>query len=124
MNLVVAVAVGSALGGVARYYLTAALQGPLSAFPWGTLVVNAVGCFILGGAARYTATAPELSPAIRTFIIAGFCGGFTTFSTFSYETIVLIERGAITRAFSYVGVSVLLGLLAATTGAYLVRSMR
>ncbi len=124
MNLLFAVAAGSALGGVARYVITGALQSPLSQFPWGTFVVNVVGCLILGATARVVGTAGDLSPVARTFIAAGFCGAFTTFSAFSYETLTMLEKGATARALSYVAASVLLGLLAAMAGAQLARGIR
>ena len=90
------VAVGSALGGVARYWcsgLAARLWG--ETFPWGTLIVNVVGSFIIGLFA--TVTGPDgrfLVPSnARVFVMVGFCGGYTTFSSFSLQTLALARDG-------------------------------
>jgi fluoride exporter len=97
LGLYGAVGVGSALGALARYLCTlamVALLGP--AFPWGTLAVNVLGSFLIGLYATVTEPDGRLraSPAQRQFVIAGFCGGFTTFSIFSLETLLLVERQA------------------------------
>ena len=117
MPLVFAVAAGSALGGVARYLVSSALADRHSGgFPLGTLVVNIVGSFVLGALVRYTTVAPALSPMLRLLIGAGFCGGFTTFSAFSVETLDLVQRGEHTRALLYVSLSIVTGLAAAVAG--------
>ena len=96
MSAVILIAVGSALGGVARYGtgIFAASQFG-AAFPWGTLIVNIVGSFIIGLATA--ATGPDgpwpLQPDYRLFITVGFCGGFTTFSAFSMQTLDLMQSG-------------------------------
>lgn len=94
--LYAAVMAGSSLGAIARFACSLAmvsLFGP--GFPWGTLAVNVLGSFLIGLYA--TITEPDgclrVSPAMRQFVIAGFCGGFTTFSIFSLETVLLIEDG-------------------------------
>ncbi len=84
-----AVATGSALGGVSRYgvgLLAARLLG--SGFPWGTLLINIAGSFIIGLFAAVSA-----SPELRIFVMVGFCGGFTTFSSFSLQTMALLQAG-------------------------------
>ncbi|MBL8962019.1 MAG: fluoride efflux transporter CrcB [Gemmatimonadetes bacterium] len=117
------VALGSAIGGVARFLIGGALQRADSTFPSGTLAVNIVGSFILGGVARYAAMTPTFSPELRLLLGAGFCGGLTTFSTFSVETIALMQNGALARAGLYVATSVLAGLAAALLGMAAVRTL-
>jgi CrcB protein len=111
------VAVGSAIGGVSRYLLGGLIQRVLdTTFPAGTLLINISGSFLLGAILRYAIETPTLSPEIRAFLTIGFCGGYTTFSTFSYETVALLEDGEWTRAGLYVGASVLLSLLGVFLG--------
>ena len=113
------VAVGSGLGGVLRY-LVPCWVGSASGFPWATLMVNAVGSlligFLSGLLARHGGSSAE---SIRCFAVVGFCGGFTTFSTFSNETFRLIENNQWLSAAGYVGFSVAAGLIAVFVG-YLV----
>jgi CrcB protein len=111
------IAAGSALGGVGRYLLGGLVQRLLSGtFPAGTLVVNLTGSFLLGLFLRYALDTPTLTPELRAFLTIGFCGGYTTFSTFSYETMLLLEDGEWTRAGLYAGLSVLLALTATALG--------
>ena len=116
-SLVLAVATGSAVGGVARFLLTDAVQQrSVSAFPVGTLVVNVVGCLALGFIMQLALDTGELSPTARALLTTGFCGGFTTFSTFSWETLALIQAGSLRRAaFNALG-SVTFGLAAIWIG--------
>ena len=124
MPILLAVAAGSATGGVARYLMTGALQsGTRGAFPIGTLAVNILGSFILGAVARYAVMNPGFSPELRVLLGAGFCGGFTTFSTFSVETLELMQAGDYPRALGYVGVSVVASLAAAAMGMASVRML-
>jgi fluoride exporter len=93
-RLYAAVAAGSALGALARFLCSLALTGLLGpAFPWGTLAVNGLGSFLIGLYATVSEPGGRLraGPAWRHFVIAGFCGGFTTFSIFSLETLLLVE---------------------------------
>jgi fluoride exporter len=116
-EFVFSVAAGSALGGVARYLLTAAVQQRSAGFfPIGTFVVNVVGCLIIGFLMRVILDTGEFSPAARAFLTAGFCGGFTTFSTFAWEAMAAAEEGALRRALVYVGGSVIVGLCAVWIG--------
>lgn len=118
------VALGSAIGGVARYLLSGALQrGTRGSFPVGTLVVNLLGCFILGFVVQYALERPNFSPEMRLFLTAGFCGAFTTFSTFSVETFDLIEYAHYSQALLYVAASLGVGLLATTAGFLLARNV-
>jgi fluoride exporter len=119
LTLYAAVALGSALGGLARAlcsYLLLQALGP--GFPWGTLLVNVVGSALIGLYATLAAPDGRLfpSPAQRQFVMAGFCGGFTTFSVFSLETLLLIEAGRMAVAGLYVACSVVLWLVGVWLG--------
>lgn len=116
MSLLVWIALGGALGALARYGLAGWVQdGTAGTFPWGTLVVNVLGCFLLGFAFR-TLQLSALPPALRGAITVGFLGAFTTFSTFSLEAVGLIQEERWARAIGYVGGSVALGLAAFVVG--------
>lgn len=109
--ILIAIAIGGALGALARYGLGGWVQGfsAEATFPWGTFVVNATGSFFLGLALRLlesTAAAPEW----RAFLAIGLAGGFTTFSTFGYEGLMLLQAGATARAFAYIAGSVVAAL--------------
>ncbi|HUR94232.1 MAG TPA: fluoride efflux transporter CrcB [Gemmatimonadales bacterium] len=111
------IALGSAIGGVSRYLFGGVVQRlTAGAFPLGTLVVNVTGSFLLGAILRYGIDTPSLAPEIRAMLTVGFCGGYTTFSTFSYETMALLEDGAWSRATAYVALSIGLSLVATTLG--------
>ena len=119
-----AVAIGAALGGVARYYLASAIQqrvGPT--FPWGTLVINVSGGLLLGVLMRYALATPSVSTELRALLTTGFCGGYTTFSTYSYETATLLEDGQYGRACTYALASVVLALVATFAGFVLAREL-
>jgi CrcB protein len=118
------VALGSAIGGVCRYLFGGLIQRLLdTTFPAGTLVINVSGSFLLGVILRYAIDTPTLSPETRAFLTIGFCGGYTTFSTFSYETVALLEDGEWSRAGLYVTASVLLSLLGTLLGFVLAREI-
>ncbi len=111
MRLALLVACG-ALGTLARYGLQGVVQERTGlTFPYGTLVVNLIGCFLLGGVAQYGLTHLTIPPEWRIGITAGFFGAFTTFSTFSWETIRLLEDGEWMRASMYIVASVAGGLM-------------
>ena len=118
------VALGSAIGGVSRYLLGGLVQRMLdTAFPAGTLLVNVTGSFLLGAIIRYALETPSLTPEVRAFLTIGFCGGYTTFSTFSYETMALLEDGEWVRAGVYITASVILSLMATFLGLALARQV-
>ncbi|SDF44248.1 camphor resistance protein CrcB [Thermus arciformis] len=105
------VALGGALGSVLRYGLGAWVQGLAGpGFPWSTLVVNALGSFLIGVVLRLSLEG-ALSGEARLFLAVGVLGGFTTFSTFSYETLALLQEGQVAKALLYAGGSLVLGLL-------------
>jgi CrcB protein len=123
----VLIALGGAAGSVLRYLVGGAIQrSSSSGFPIGTMVVNVSGCFLIGILVRQFLNM-QLSNDLRALLIVGFCGGFTTFSTFSAETLALIEGGEYARAGAYVLLSVflcLLGTLAGMTAIQLVSGAR
>jgi fluoride exporter len=107
----IAVALGGALGSLARFWLAAAiaaLTGPR--FPWGTLLINVVGSFVIGLVAAVTLLPARIGmhPDVRVFLMVGVCGGFTTFSAFSLQTLELLQAGATGAAFGYIAGSLLL----------------
>ena len=116
MNLVWYVTVGSAVGGAARFALSSVIQQRAGAFPVGTLVVNITGSLILGFLMRYALGSTSVSAETRALLTTGFCGGYTTFSTFSYETVTLVQDGDYRRAATYVLVSVVVSLVATFAG--------
>lgn len=118
------IALGSALGGVSRYLLGGLVQRMLdTTFPAGTLVVNVTGSFLLGAFLRFAVETPALTPELRALLTIGFCGGYTTFSTFSYETVALLEDGEWGRAGWYVALSLGLSLGATLLGFAAARGM-
>lgn len=105
-------ALGAAVGGILRVVLASAVQQRFHGdFPVGTLVVNVTGSLAIGVLLRYAMYSAMITPEMRALLVTGVCGGYTTFSTFSFESAVLIERGEYNRAALYVGTSVVLSLL-------------
>jgi CrcB protein len=124
MKLFWAIAVGAAAGGLSRFYLTVAMQQRFGeAFPWGTLLINITGSLLLGFIIRYAMATPSMSLELRLMLTTGFCGGYTTFSSYSYETAVLLERGEYSRAALYSIGSVVLSLLATFVGFAIARAV-
>lgn len=116
MPIVAYVALGGALGAAARYGLSGWVHGWAgSAFPWGTFVVNAAGSFLLGLAVRYLEFV-VVAPGIRAALTVGLLGAFTTFSTYSFETVVLLQDRAWGRAAAYALGSLGVGLLFVAAG--------
>lgn len=106
-----------ALGTLARYGLQGLVQYRTGTmFPTGTLAVNLVGCFLLGGIAQYALHRLTIPPEWRVALTIGFFGAFTTFSTFGYETVKMLEDAEWAKAALYVGASVIGGLLAVVAG--------
>ena len=123
MRVYLALALGGALGAIARYWMTSGLnQSSQIAFPLGTLSVNVLGSFFIGGLYIYLSERPELSEAYRHFLITGFLGALTTFSTFSLETLLLIEQGHYNTALFNVLSSVIFCLSSAYLGISLAKA--
>jgi len=112
------IAVGGMLGTLARYVLQGLVQPQAGArFPVGTLVVNVIGSLALGFIARLGAETTVLSPEMRAGLTIGVCGGFTTMSTFAYETVALLGDGQYGRASVYMLTTILGSLIAVAAGA-------
>ena len=113
------IGLGGALGSMARFWLSLFVDGRIqSKFPWGTFLVNVIGSFVIGALAA-VADQPgrfSLSPAMRQLLMVGICGGFTTFSSFSIQTLELMRAGQLLYAAANVVGSVLLCLLAVWGG--------
>jgi fluoride exporter len=121
LNSIVAICVGASLGALLRWALGLRLNGLFPDLPPGTLVANLVGGYIIGVAMAWFATAPGISAEWRLFVITGFCGGLTTFSTFSAEVVTLLQQGRLALAAGTVAAHVV-GSVAATflgIGSYL-----
>ena len=117
MKLLFAVAAGGALGAVARHLMAhqvALLSG--HGFPWGTLFVNVLGSFLLGGLIEILAITWSPSEALRGFLVVGVLGAFTTFSTFSMDAFLLYERGQWMAAALYTTASVVLSFVGLIVG--------
>ena len=116
MRAVLLIGLGSFIGGISRYLLSMAIQPKaIPTFPYGTLTVNIIGCFLIGMVYGF-AERSGLSNEWKLFLATGILGGFTTFSAFSYESISLMQDGRAGMALLYIGVSVVLGLLATYAG--------
>ena len=118
------VALGSAIGGVSRYLVGGLVQRLWNTtFPTGTLFVNFSGCLLIGIFLRYAIDTPSFSPEVRALLTIGFCGGYTTFSTFSYETMALMNSGEWLRAALYVSASLVFSLAGTFLGTALAREL-
>lgn len=124
MNMIVAVAAGGAIGAVARFLVGRGmfhLMGP--GFPWGTLTVNILGSFLIGLMVELLALRYSLSHEWQGFIIIGMLGGFTTFSAFSLEVGLMIEKGQISTAALYALGSMFVGVVALFAGLFAGRAL-
>jgi CrcB protein len=124
MPVVLWVALGGAIGSAARYGVNV-WSGRLlgSEFPWHTLIVNLLGCFVMGVLTGLMALKLDVSQETRAFLTTGILGGFTTFSAFSLDFALLVERKAYLSAGAYAASSVLLSLAAVFAGLHLTRQL-
>ena len=122
MGMVFAVGVGGGIGALARYYIAGWVQPPGALFNWGIFVVNITGGLLMGMIVEASALRLNLSPDLRAFLTVGILGGYTTFSTFSLDSALLLQRGEYLQAAAYVTGSVVLSILALFAGLWLVRS--
>ena len=108
---IVVIALGAALGALLRWWLGNRLNGLFPSLPPGTLAANIIGGYVIGVAVAFFARNPALPPEWRLLVITGFCGGLTTFSTFSAEVVSSFERGqafwALTEMVTHVGASLM-----------------
>lgn len=124
MWTLVAVAIGGTLGCWARYGMTVLVQAIYGRdFPYATLSINVLGSFLMGFLFIETIERLTISPELRTGILTGFIGGFTTFSTYSMELLLLVEQGEVGKAILYFVLSAVLGFGGAFAGAYIARSL-
>jgi CrcB protein len=118
------IAVGGALGSVARYWVGATIGGRLGVrFPFGTLFVNITACLILGFSLTYAGKLADLNPAWRYLLAVGFIGAYSTFSTYQWETLSTLRSGAFALASLYAVGSLVLGLVATWCGAALAEAL-
>ena len=123
MNLMM-IALGGALGAVSRFLLGNAVSKAIgSALPYGTFVINVIGCFAMGLLMTLIVDREMLPAAWRLFLCVGFLGGFTTFSSFGYEALMMLTEGRLLAVLAYVGGSVALGLVAAGLGVLCARTV-
>jgi CrcB protein len=121
MKILFAIGTGSFIGGILRYLLSQFVQSKfLSAFPFGTLIVNIIGCFLIGMVFGLTDRG-TLTPEWRLFLATGLIGGFTTFSAFSFETVGLLRDGQLLYASAYIVGTVIIGLLATFIGISIIK---
>ena len=120
MRNALAVALGGAAGSVLRYWMGLALLGASRGFPVNTLLINVAGSLVLGAVLAFV---PVANVPARLLLGTGFCGGFTTFSTFSGEIVALAERGQPGRAAAYAAGSVALGVAAMLGGLHVGRAL-
>jgi CrcB protein len=120
--VLLAVALGGAFGSLLRYFVARAIQQPAMHFPLGIFVVNIAGGFLMGVIVELSALKLQLTPEVRAFLTIGILGGFTTFSTFSLDSALLIERGAYVIAAGYIIGSTVLSILALFAGLWIVRA--
>ncbi len=124
MKLILAIAVGGAIGAVGRHVVAGqVLKLAGSGFPWGTIVVNVVGSFIMGALIETMALKWSVGLELRAFLTVGVIGAFTTFSTFSLDVALLTERGALFGALGYVLISVIASIGALFAGLWLFRQI-
>ena len=118
LKSLIVIAVGASLGAWLRWLLGMKLNALFPTIPPGTVVANMVGGYIIGLAIAFLAASPNLSPEWRLLIITGFCGGLTTFSTFSAETVALLQEGRLLWALGSISLHVV-GSLAMTAAGLL-----
>ena len=113
---VLVVGLGSFLGGGARYLLSVAMNNIGKGFPWGTLTVNLVGCFVIGLLCGIFSRTANEGSSLALFCTVGICGGFTTFSTFSKEALLMLQAENYLALAAYVGISVIVGIVLTAAG--------
>lgn len=113
---ILAISCGSAAGAVLRWVLGTHFNGAFPTIPLGTLLANLIGGYIIGLAIAYFAQAADISPEWQLLVITGFCGGLTTFSTFSAEVLSLLQQGRLTWAMASIAVHVSGSLLMTLAG--------
>ena len=118
---IIAVGAGSFIGGIARYLVSLAMKGISKGFPWATVLVNLIGCLIIGLLWGFLSRNASESTSWGLFLTVGLCGGFTTFSTFSKEALTMLQTGQIWGFASYIAISILAGIALVAIGYYIGR---
>ena len=121
LKTILAVGVGSFLGGEGRYLVSLAMKGVSKGFPWATLTVNLVGCFLIGLLWGVFSKNGTEGSNWALFLTVGVCGGFTTFSTFSKEALMMLQGGNLWGFVGYIALSVVIGIALVALGYFLVR---
>ena len=118
-------AIGGAIGATLRYGFGRWVQDALDRpwFPYNTLLINVIGCFVFGLVMGLLDGGRNITPEQRTFVLVGLCGGFTTFSTFGYETFALLRDGQLLPALANAGLQVVAGLVAVWLGGVLAHAL-
>lgn len=117
LKTILIVGTGGFIGSVARYYVSKLnLYIDFFSVPVGTLLVNVIGCFVIGFLTGIADKSAILTPAWRLFLMVGICGGFTTFSSFANENLMLLHNGLILSILLYTGLSIFLGFAAVYLG--------
>lgn len=120
LKTILAVGAGSFLGGVGRYLISLAMKGMSKGFPWATLAVNLIGCFLIGLLWGVFSKNGTEGGNWALFLTVGLCGGFTTFSTFSKEALMMLQGGNVWGFAAYVAISIIAGIALVALGYYLV----
>ena len=123
MGVILSVGVGGGIGALLRYFVAGWLQPVGSAFNWGIFAVNITGGLVMGMVVEASALKLNLSPEMRAFLTTGILGGYTTFSTFSLESALLLQKGEYMMAAFYVIGSVVLSIAALFAGLWIVRAL-
>lgn len=116
---ILAIFIGGGLGSLARYATAVLFKAYSLNFPFATLTVNIIGSLILGFAIGLFWNKAEMHESLKLAVTIGFCGGLTTFSTFSWETFDMLKNGELLLAFIYISVSILICILATSLGVFL-----
>ena len=118
---IIAVGAGSFIGGIARYLVSLAMNGISKGVPWATVLVNLIGCLIIGLLWGFLSRNAAENTSWGLFLTVGLCGGFTTFSTFSKEALTMLQTGQIWGFASYIALSILAGIVLVAIGYYIGR---
>ena len=118
---IILVGIGSGIGGICRYLISLAMTQARNGFPWGTFTINVAGCLLIGILWGATSRFQNVSPSFSLFLMVGFCGGFTTFSTFSKEGLTMLQADSYILFSLYAIGSMMLGILAVALGYYTTR---
>ena len=112
---------GGFIGSVLRYLISQLMKQTDGSFPWGTLTVNLLGCLLIGILGGLISRNGNISHNLVLFMTVGLCGGFTTFSTFSKEALLLLQNGCYLSFIGYIATSVILGVLAVALGLWIIK---